>query len=552
MLKYGIEWGDVPENMIDLLAYREHAKIRTKTRTARHVHLKRAAVSLLDIEWNPWLDMICKAYCEYTYIACLGCASSGKTFGAHLMGYLDYMSDPRETQMVCTTTNVMGLKTRMWPLITSFYNKTKPAGWSVRTSPHLMIKSNTYDDKHSIRGVPIERSSNEGESVDRLIGAHTKRVIWVVDEATSSPSAVLKSWNNMATGTAHKRLMLLGNPDDQHDILGTFCIPINGWDSVNEDTLSWEFIYNNEKGIALHFNGLASPNLKFKEDKWPYLFGHNDIARYAGRDKELEYHRFCVGWYADNSIVPRVMSMNQIDESKSRDTVMWMGQYKKFFALDPAFGGDRAVLRLCYYGEDIAGNMVMENKDVWEIPVKAKGNVTQQLYEFISDKAKIHDVNIIGIDSTSEGSGICDYLELHSDMTVKRIEFGGAASSNSVSVADTTPCNERYVNRVTELWFSIAQNLIRIRGLDHQTCVELCSRYFNRTKTVPERLSVERKSDMRARFGKSPDYADSEAVAVQVFIEMGGLRRKNKKNHNREKVVLNKNNVYLKKNSYLR
>lgn len=550
MLKYGIDWGNVPPNMIDLLAYRDYDRLKLKTK--RHVHLKRAARELLDIEWNPWLDLVCMAYANYQYIAGVGCASSGKTFGFHLMGFLDYMADPRETQMVCTTTNVMGLKTRMWPLVTRFYKQVNPIGWSVRTSPHMMIKSNPHDDKHSIRGVPIERSADEQESVDRLIGAHTKRVIWDVDEATSAPSAVLKAWSNMATGTKHKRLVLLGNPDDQHDTLGTFCTPIDGWDSVNENTITWEFIHDNERGIAIHFDGLLSPNLKFSEDKWPYLFGHNDISRYQGREQELEYWRFCRGWWADNSIVPRVMNMEQIDDNKSREPVMWMGLFKRFFALDPAYGGDRAVLRMLKYGTDIHGDMVMENEKFWEIPIKAKGIVTQQMYEFIMDKSREYDVDVIGVDSTSEGSGICDYLEMHSQMKVKRVEFGGGASSNSVSVADTTPCCDKYGNMVTELWFSVARNLNRIRNLDMQTCIELCSRYYSKTKSVPEKLLVERKDAMRARFGKSPDLADSEVVAWQVFVELGGLRLKRKPDEKRAKAIQKKNKIFSKSRSYLK
>ena len=550
VLKYGIEWGDVPPNMIDLLAYREHDRL--KTRTKRHAHLKRAARELLDIEWNPWLDIICNAYANYTYIAALGCASSGKTFGFHLMGFLDYAADPRNTQMICTTTNVMGLKTRMWSIVTDFYNKMQPSGWSIRVSPHMMIKSSGHDDKHSIRGVPIEKSSDEQATVDRLIGAHTRRVVWVVDEATSAPPAVLKAWNNMATGTKHKRLVLLGNPDDQHDSLGTFCTPINGWDSVNEDTVTWEFIYNNEKGIAIHFDGLLSPNLRFREDKWPYLFGHEAINRYKGREQELEYWRFCRGWFADNSIVPRVMNMEQIDQNKSREPVMWMGTYKRFLALDPAFGGDRAVLRMLKYGEDITGLMVMENEKTWEIPINAKGIITQQLYEAVMDKAVAYNIDTIGIDSTSEGSGICDYLEMHSQMKVKRIEFGGSASDNPVSPADPTPCSQIYRKKVTELWFSVAKNLNRIRNLDTPTCIELCSRYYRKTTSIPEKIEVETKKEMRDRFGKSPDYADSEVVAWQTFVELGNLKTKRRSSDSWNKMVKKNNLVYSPKKAYLK
>jgi len=107
-------------------------------------------------------------------------------------------------------------------------------------------------------------------------------------------------------------------------------------------------------------------------------------------------------------------------------------------------------------------------------------------------------------------------------MTIHEVSFGGGASDDPVSPSDSTPCKEKYSNKVTELWFTVKNALPQLRGLDADTCTELCSRFF-KTEGKPAKMKLESKPDFKKRFGRSPDKADCVAIGVHVFRKLGGF-----------------------------
>lgn len=490
-----------------------------------------AIPSLAKGDYNPWFEDCCRVYAAASYIAAMGCSNSGKTWSFHTLAFLDYMSDPRHTQGIFTTTSQQGLETRMWPILSAHYRGLKPAGWKITHNPRKTIMSSADDTKHVLRAVAIEERANKNMIVDNIIGAHSDRVIWIVDEATSSPAAIFDAWKNLAGGTTHRRFILLGNPIDQLDSLGSFCRPVAGWDSIHSDVDRWEFQFQNEKGIGMHFNGEKSPNLKQTRHKdgssrWSWLFGHADFERHAA-DKEKEplgYARFCQGWFADSSLIPKVMTMAHLDQGGVTRDVTFYGGTQVFAALDPAYGGDRPALKIFKMGID-AESMINVMKQIgnYTIPLRPGKLVGQEIGEYVMKKSKEFGFKVIGIDTTTDNSAPAEYIRLNSDLQVIDVNFGGKASDLDVSPSDTTKCCDKYVNKVTELWFTIRYVLHQIRGLDKETCIELCSRYFDRTGK-PEKMVVETKKKMKERTrGKSPDLADCVAIGVQVFRHLGGF-----------------------------
>lgn len=564
--KYGKKFpDDWHPLLIELWSWANYRKFKSPE-VERWEHLRNASFvympSMMDA-WNPWLEEMCRAYASHSYIAALGCESSTKTHTFHTLGFLDYMSSPRDTQMICTTTSLEALKTRMWPVIAMMYrgNRDFTVDWVMRISPHHVILSDKNDPKHSIRAVPIQKKADESEMVDNIIGKHTRRVIWIVDESTDAPKSVIDSaWANLAAGAIHTRLVFLGNPDDQFDALGQYARPVDGWDSVDEDSTSWKFRYAGEEGIALHFNGKKSPNLSYParsdgSSHWPFMYGHKNLATHLAlkETNPLDYYRFCLGWYAEASIAGKIMSSSEIDAAGSRMKATFYGGHIIFFSLDPAFGGDRAILKVWKMGQEVGSEkQIMEQVECVEIPIPPKGMPGEAIGKFVLNKRKFYNCNIIGIDTSTNNSAPAEYIKLNSDMEVVEVDFGGACSDDPVSPTDKTPCKEKYDRKVTELWFTVKSLLPQIRGLDADTCVELTSRRFER-KGKPEKMYIETKKEMKKRMGgKSPDKADCVAIGVQVFKKLGGFDLpKSKHQSNGWKRAINKRNgIYSSATAY--
>jgi hypothetical protein len=157
------------ELAIELGFWRDYARIKNPE-LERWEHLRNAALLLvpgLKKTYNLWFERCVKAYAGHSYIAALGCTTSTKIYSFHTLGYLDFMSDPENTQMICTTTSVKGLSERSWPTLTRLYNAQRPAGWVCKKSPRMIIQSGKGDPRHSIRAIAVQQKADEGEMVDK-------------------------------------------------------------------------------------------------------------------------------------------------------------------------------------------------------------------------------------------------------------------------------------------------------------------------------------------------------------------------------------------------
>lgn len=539
LVRYGKQWPEGFEPFhAELWCWANYEKLKNPE-LERWRHLKNA-VLLLDEEmrkgWNDWTEMMCWAYGNYSYIAAMGCGSSTKTHTFHKLAMYDYLSSMHKTTMTCTTTNSAGLEQRMWPVVSSTYQRLKKTGYfnDLRSTvaPQKMIRPTEGETKHVIRAVTIDPSANKEKIVDQLVGVHPQRRIWIVDEATSAPPAVLSAWANAMISTSHRRLIMLGNPDDYADTISNFCKPIDGWSSVSVESEKWEFEFFGEKGIALHFCGRKSPNLKFPvndrgESKYPFMYDHKTLkAHTAAKDlNPKEYWRMCEGWFAPEGVTMKVCSSLAIERYKCKHHAMFRGGDIRFFAsLDPAFGGDRCILKLWKMGYDVeVKKTVMDQVSLFEVPINPEKLPGEQIGKFSLDKCRSVGADTIGIDTTTNNSAAAEWLETNSDLKVIWIPFGGAASDREVSPNDKRPAKELYYNFAAELAFSVSENLEVIRGLDEDSCVELCARYWENIGDKPTRKKIESKKDYKSRMRNSPDKADATNIGFEVFRQIGGL-----------------------------
>lgn len=572
--RYGSLWPDgwLPHH-IELFLWKSYdAYIARKPNheIPRWKHLK-FAILLIDPEmrsgWNDWTEKMCWAYGSYPYVAALGCTASTKTHSFHKFAFYDYLADCLNTTMTCTTTNAAGLEQRMWPVISSTFSMLKKTGlindWKMTVAPQRLVRPKDGETKHVIRAVTIDPKADKQKVVDQLIGVHSPRRIWLVDEATSAPTAVMDAWANAMAATTHKRFVMLGNPNDYADSLAEFCKPIGGWHTVNEDTETWEFEFYGEKGIGLHFHGAKSPNMRFPKNdkgrsKFHFMYDHDTFTAHQAikESNPIQFFRMCVGWFMPEGFSKRVCSMAAIDRSKCKEHAIFSGgDIEMFASLDPAFGGDRCVLMIWKMGNSPEKNKtVMDCVAKYHIPIDPRGLPGEQAGKFTKEKCRQHAVKDIGIDTTTNNSSVAEWLTLHaSELKVRWIPFGGSASDErTVSESDDRICKEAYFNKSAELAFGVANYIDSIHGVDQETCVELCSRYWEEVGEKPTRQRIETKDDYKDRMKKSPDNADCVAIGVEVFRQLGGtkVKKTEKKASSWNKVVKRFNALYSNERAY--
>jgi hypothetical protein len=104
-----------------------------------------------------------------------------------------------------------------------------------------------------------------------------------------------------------------------------------------------------------------------------------------------------------------------------------------------------------------------------------------------------------------------DLVSVFWSKEVLAINFAGKASDKPVSAYDPTPCNERYANKVTEIWYSLKEALRsgQIRGLAPEVIQELCSRSKEDEKGAQMLIRLQTKRDMLLHNDRSPDLADA-------------------------------------------
>ena len=135
----------------------------------------------------------------------------------------------------------------------------------------------------------------------------------------------------------------------------------------------------------------------------------------------------------------------------------------------------------------------------------------------------------VGVDETGNGAGFCNILaEVWQRMDFHRCCFAGAATTRAVSDLDPTPANQKYANKVCELWH-YAKELIRHNQLfnisDPKLISEMTSRRVstNKSSTGYPVTTIESKRDMTKRTKMSPDIADAMAILLDVIREKKGI-----------------------------
>lgn len=504
--------------------------------------------------WNPWLERQIESLCENDWVSWTGCAASGKTFGSALFAMVWWLADPTNTTVILTSTTAKMIRKRSWANIQHLFRTTEGTFPGSLVDSKSTLQSQKGDDTSAIFAVAVLDGSTS-KAVANIQGIHNSRVMAIVDEATDCPPAVFEVASNLSKGCREFKFLAIGNPQSKLDEHGRFSEPVDGWDTVGIDTLEWK----TERGVCIRFDGMDSPNVRAGKTKWEFLITADQLRQAIEFEGESspKFWKYSRGFWSPEGVVKTVLSETICHKySVMAGSHVYHKNYEMIAGLDPAFGGDRCILKFAKYGDLENSVMALEFTETVTIKINASSSepIHFQIARQVRDHCMARDVKPenLAIDATGEGGGLCDIIANEWSAMIQRIEFGGKPSDRPVSLQDQRPASEAYANRVTELWFSVREWVIRdaVRGLDKDTVVELCSRMFDDEK---RKIVVEKKTDMKLRTGKSPDLGDAVALVVEMARRKGegqiGIRTDRDKRW--DDLVMNNDMIYQEDNLYV-
>jgi hypothetical protein len=257
----------------------------------------------------------------------------------------------------------------------------------------------------------------------------------------------------------------------------------------------------------------------------------NSAMEAEGGANALRFWRMWRGFMCPIGEEDLIYTDGDVVKYKGDEPAIWGDQpVVKVAAVDPSFtnGGDRPILYYGTVGRDKANQLGLQFDSFERLVIDAtsKDPISYQLSRQIKEKCEAKNIppHNCAIDSTGAGTPFCDIVSVTWSPEILRVNFGGSASENPVSLTDLTPAKEKYHNRVSEIWYS-GKELLRqgqLKGIPPDLMAEMTSRKYT-TTGVKKRICVESKEDMKLRTLKSPDIADAAFILVTLCRERFGL-----------------------------
>lgn len=494
----------------------------------RFEHCKNLGIMLFpkSFEWNEWSTAAVRAFCENEQVAITGCGGSGKSTAAGFYAFIWFLAAPHDSAVLIASTTIEMAKKRIWKNIRQYYGeavrKLRKLGDTVLIgNPRPCIRASQQDNAHGIYVVAVAKGE-EQKGIDNLKGFHPKRLLMIGDETDSIGQAVVDVGVNQRIGTMEYQALWLGNDPSAFNPLGRLMEP-----EKNKPVTLAHSDWTSTKGIrCLRFDAFNSPNIR-DNDKWQGIVRQSDIndaIRQFG-DNSPQVWIMLRGIHPPEGADDTVISESLLLRYNCRETVVWRDRVIMSAMLDPAFGGDRCILRFFTRGIDTTGKLRVLIGEVLTLRLVADDPTNPAEYQIAQQvmsacKARGVPPEEYAGDSTGIGRGVASVLQREWSPRINLCSFGGAPSDMPVSEENEKTAAEEYDRKVTELFFSFREfvQADMIRGLDEATAIEFCQRRFI---IKAKKTSLEKKEEMKARGLPSPDLSDALVVGINMLREKG-------------------------------
>lgn len=542
IFKYGYQFPDkTTELTIELYCFKRDRSIEAGG-LGKFGHLRRAVDLLWNnpskptsrgFIWSPWSEELLEEACLNKYLAVAGCASSGKSDAAAVWGIINYLASPTDTLVVMTSTTLREARRRIWKSVVELWEAVPGLPGKLVDSLGCIkgvSKNNKLTDSTGLALLPCEKKQ-ERKAIGKLIGMKQTNVLLIADELPELPESLVDAaYTNMSTNPNFS-MMGLGNPNSHFDAFGIMAEPKGGWDTVSENDYSWE----TDRGKCIRFDATKNPNLGRSDNLyfWMPTQENIDAAKTKYGEKSLLYYRMYKGFWCPAGVDEAIYSAADFIKGRAfnilpfRESIM-------VASLDPAFtaGGDMCVMTVGELAVE-GGMKVLQFLE----QIGLQEDITSKLPRSFQIARQFRDACVrkgiapysTACDSTGGGGPFLDVLHQEWSSEVLACGFSGKASDRPISADDNTPANERYVNRMSEIWFNGVELLHQgqLKGVSKLMAREMSSRKYD-TVGSSAKIVVERKVDYKMRTGSSPDHADSAFILIDLcrtrFQLIGGGR----------------------------
>lgn len=480
-------------------------------------------------EWHAWTEKFIDALTEYRWIGVAGCSNSAKSHNLAGFAVNWWMMAPTESAVIFCSTTIKALRKKGWARIQQAYAATPAPRYGNFVDSRMVWQCKRGDDEHAIYGIAVEEGSTT-KVADNIKGIHASRMLLCLDEGTAIPEAIMDAASNMWSYPMEFILCMMGNPRMKLDQFGRFIEPKNGWISVNVDTEEWETKpqMDGKCGKVIRFDAMKSPNVTEGRLVSKHLPRPEKLAaaskNLGGPSTPLFWSNFR-GFFPPDGIERTVFSENALVAGHCYDQPVWTGDTFMVGGFDPAFtcGGDCPQFQPIQVGETDQGKVAFLWPQITipilsDSPIPASYQLAQGL-KAAAEKCNVPPANIC-VDGT--GNQVCDVISREWSPSIQRIISTWSASDREVSYEDHKLSCDVYRNKITEMWFQARQycDAGQLRGMSHDLAGELCSRLYEPENATKKR-SLEDKTDMKVRIGKSPDRADAMALGLEAARRAG-------------------------------
>lgn len=547
--KYNLNW---PEELHDLDI--ELAMLRENLHDNNPLPHYKAIDRLLwpEDDVHRWSDLAFEALSQNSITVLMGPSDSGKTYPSAKWGLIEYWTDPDNTLVLVSSTDVRGLELRVWGAIKDLYNRARekfPGLQGVPLEAKHAITTDVVGDAVSRQARVLRKGiicipclqSGRYVGLGKYVGVKQKRLRQIADECQLMGSTFLDAVPNFL-GKDYKGVFL-GNPLDPLDPLGRVAEPVKGWQSIEEPqkTTTWKTKFYN--GTCVNFVGTDSPNFDFSEDeppRYPYMISWlkiKQVEEFWGRDS-VQYYSQCKGVMKLGLVGRRVITVELCEQHGAAKEAIWLNtDTTRIYALDPAYGGeDRCVGGFIEFGrcEDETQIIRVNPPVIYAVKPGIGLKPERQIADQLAIELGMYKIepNMVFYDSFGKGTIGQAFAEVFGSNAPQAVDSGAPPTTrpvrNDLYINDEKTrsrrlktCKEHYSKFVTEMWFSVRYVIEcgQMRELPDEVRTEGCLREYGIVSG--NRFELEKKEDTRIRMGRSPDLMDWLAVAVEGARRMG-------------------------------
>lgn len=494
---------------------------------------------LRKFTWNPNAVAILDKYEEYNFLGVAGSASSGKSEVGAVIGILEWLIDPFNTKVFFTSTTLNDSRGRIWGVVEEYWKELIKFFVTERNLPGKLVSSQGViravekGRPNSLAGLALIAGdkSQEKDSTTK-IGFKAPRVRLIADELPLLSEGLYNAAKGNLFSNPDFKMMGIGNPASYYDPFGIFTEPKEGWNSIDENSFGWE----TKLGYCIRFDGTKGPNVIAGRTIWKGLLTLEKVTDYIRTlgENSAEFWRMVRGFWSPTGLSNSIHSEQEIiAHGANKPSVSVVQVLGKLSFLDVAFtqGGDRCVACFGRVIEEqvfdesnraTGTHKALEFTEAVDLMLKVDAkhetkDVSEQLSELYLQACEARGVPLEyrGLDATGGGIPFASLLNIKMGRGFVQVSFAGNASDKPISNTDRRTGEERFTNRVSELWW-VFKEYIRgnqIRGLEPTSIKELCARNY---VFKGEKIQVETKRDMKKRIAYSPDFADGCVGLLEV------------------------------------